>query len=206
MNMSELPLQQLLEHRNRHWIVSGGAIVLALTAGLPAYDELKLVHAERSNVQHEIKDVSYSIENLDLLRKRVAEAKQSSEQHKTTIDHDAGLRLREQVVAMIHAQDCRLVRVQLSAPTLTAWTPDDDPINPIEGFDDDVKAFSLEKAKLNILTEGSLTQIDKLIAELKALHPFAATTHLRLQQEGRADVLKLEIELTLFDLVINEAT
>lgn len=202
--MPESPIQQLLAHPYRHWIVGGTAFVLTLTLGLSAFDELSVIREETAQVQIQIEEASRSVANLPTLEARLQEALLARDSQATAVSQETARHLQEEVVRLIQSHECRLLKVKLSETHDTPWDGISDPLTTVRTTTniakDSDQPFVLVTTKLNISAEGSLTRLDKLIGDLKTLHPLALPTQMSLRQDDYNGFLMLSVELTLLDL------
>lgn len=201
--MTNSPIQQFYNHPYRHWMVGGATALLGFVICLPAYDKFSGVRSEIAELEEQIDEVTRSVSNIEPLRQRVAEAEALSSNGQETVDKETAMKLREDVVRLIHDHHCRLLQCQLTDPNIAPFDKDTDPFAKRSSGDVKKAKFQLVKTKMNLSAEGTLKQISQLVDEIAVLHAMAVPTRMVLEQEGADEQVKIEIELTLLDLTKN---
>ncbi len=198
--MAESPIQQFLNYPYRNWIVAGATILLMLLISLPAYERLARVRAETSELTDQIRNTNESLANLPALQKQEARTRAVVAGRLPLIDSEGALHIREELVRMMHALDCRLLNIQLKDPQSSPWSEGDDPLATKATNSRKATEFQLVRTRLSFSAEGSLGRITRLIDQLSNLHDYAVPTSMHLRQQSEANLVKIEMELALLNL------
>ncbi|MCA9125982.1 MAG: hypothetical protein KDB22_02815 [Planctomycetales bacterium] len=196
--MSETVLQQFFVHPHRHRYVVGATLLLGGVLGLPAYDEVQRIETRKVEILQQIDEAQKSIGNLGLIERQLSLIKREVDQAQETVGPQTALAIREEVVRLIHTHRCRLLNVQLTDPVLVAWDPDSNPLDSKNAEKNDSN-YQLVQSKLSVSTEGTLSRLDGLLADISSLHKLAVPTQLDVRATGD-DKLKADFDLTLLDL------
>lgn len=200
--MDKQLIHQFMNHPHKPWIVAGTAFLAALLFALPAWDDLSAARTELSELHEELDDAKLSIANLAPMRQRVKQVKLKATQS-GAMDADTAEEFREQLVRMAFKLDCHTRRVALSEPQFRPWHEGDDPLKPESTHNEEKSEFQLETRKLDISVSGSLAKLSKLVTGLSGLNQFAVPTNMTLQREGENGKLRLDVSVSLLNLVAN---
>lgn len=198
--MSESPLHKLMDHPNRSWIVGGASVLLALAIGLSTYDSIAAAKAERAELERELATGMLAVANLDAVRNRMVAMEEAFAENADVLDETAAKEMREKVTHFVRASHCRLVKVHLGDPQASVWVPGSNPLSQTDVSQVEDKTLRLKRTELNVLAQGSLTNVDQLIEKLLSLHPLAVPKEVVVKKSGRDGTLELDLKLVLLQL------
>lgn len=200
--MAASPLQQLLDHPGRIWIVGGASVLLALAVGMPIYDSIAASNGELEARNQELLEATRSVANCNVAKERLDSLKEVLAEYPDGIDEEAAAQLRENVVRLTRESGCRLVKINLADPYQFAWKRGTNPFEPAEVGKDEADVRRLEKRKLTLIAEGHLKQVDHLVDALRKLHRLALPSQMIVRKgNANAETLELEFEMTLLQLM-----
>ncbi|RMF41133.1 MAG: hypothetical protein D6753_10290 [Planctomycetota bacterium] len=165
----------------------------------PAYDTVRATHQEMEQAQQEIQDLEARLANVPRLRQRIEAIGKQIDTDFRTVDEETAQRLRDTCVKSMFQHHVAAVQIRLSDAIERPWNKDQSPFDVYEVDQENIK-FVLVERKLSIVAEGRPNNIDRLVAELETLHPFARFTQMKLRENAQTDTVALELELSLFDL------
>ncbi|HBE72087.1 MAG TPA: hypothetical protein DDW52_28450 [Planctomycetaceae bacterium] len=200
--MPESPLQQLLDHPNRKWIVGGASVLLALVVGVPICDSIVASIGELDTRTQELLDATRSVANCNVAKERLEALKGILAEYPDGIDEEAAAELRESAVRLTRDSGCRLVKINLADAYQFAWKRGTNPIEPAEVGTDEADVRKLEQRKLTLIAEGNLQEVDHLVGMLRNLHRLALPTQMTVRKgNASGEALELEFEMTLLQLM-----
>lgn len=201
--MSELPLHKLMDHPSRSWIVGGASVLLALAVGMSTYDSVVAAKTERAGLEQKLAQGMHAVANLDEVRSRLVALEAASADNADVLDESVAKEIREKVTNFVRASDCRLVKVHLGDPQASVWVPGTNPLIQPDVSQVEDEALRLLRTELNVLAQGSLTNVDQLIEKLLSLHRLAVPTDVVVKKSGRDGTLELNVKLLLLQLQPN---
>ncbi|QDV81455.1 hypothetical protein [Stieleria sp.] len=193
-------VQAFLDHPRRGTIVWATAVVLALLLVIPAWDHYTGSRAEVARYNTELREISYSLSNLDLLRAKLKEVESKPNASNQMLDGDAAAQVRERVTKLAQQMGCRVRRLTMSHPVIRHWHVNDNPFDEDVARDAEETNFMLETRTLTLSVGGSLAELTKLTIALTRLDRFAVPSNMTLQREGNDGHLILDVEISLFNL------
>ncbi|QEF98751.1 hypothetical protein Mal15_28060 [Stieleria maiorica] len=192
--------QTFLEHPRRGTIVWGSTVVFALLFIVPAWDHYSGARSEVAEYKTELREISYSLSNLDLLRSKLKEIESQPHASNDMIDADAAAQIRETVTKLAQRIGCRVRRLTMSHPVVRPWHVNDHPFDENRARNAEETNFRLETRTLTLSVGGSFAELTKLTIALTRLHRFAVPSNMNLQREGNDGHLILDVEISLFNL------
>ncbi|MEZ6087602.1 MAG: hypothetical protein R3C05_06175 [Pirellulaceae bacterium] len=193
-------IHRFLQHPRRPWIAIGAAVVILLIFALPAWDDLNSAQRRHAEAASELEEIQRDIANLEPMRQRVRTVS-SSDAAQETMNAAVAEDLREQVVRLAFSLECRTRRVTLSDPVKRPWGMNDHPFQVVNPKQDEETKYELETRTLDLTVSGSLVKLSKLLTRLNGLNRFAVPTNMILQREGQSEELRLDVTLSLFNLL-----
>lgn len=176
--------------------------MVGILFALPAWDASVLARSERADLESQLAEMRASVSNVNRLHVKLRDVSKQSRQE--MIDSDRAAKLREDVTRIAQELGCQVRRLTLSDALLRPWAgQQDDPFakSPIRG-NGELKS-TLETRELNVSVVGDLAQLSRLTIALSRLDRFAAPTDMILQRERVNGHLRLDVTLSLFNLVEN---
>lgn len=198
--MDHEAILRFLNHPRRTLFTWTATVVFGLFTVLPAWDRYSLSSMEAARLEDELTDITLSIASLPKLRGRVNHLEQEFAAGTQMVSSEEAERIREQVQRLAHSNHCQTRRLTLSDPLIRAWGKDDDPFKASPPADSDQAKYKLETRQLRLTADGSLAHLSRLLVSLTRLNRFAALTSMTVQSERGDGNLRLDVDISLFNL------
>ena len=193
-------IQAMIDHPHRKPIVWAVAIGFSFLFVVPAWDFYSGANRQRSESRTELREISYSIENINLVRVRLNELKSTTRHSHATITENHAESLRDRVTELAHQTGCRIRRLTMSDALVRTWAENDDPASlDVEAGLEETE-FQLETRTLAVSADGNLKQLTELMSGIIRLDRFAVPSHLTIQRRGIDGHLSFDAEISLFNL------
>ena len=189
-----------LEHPKRKYMVVASTIVFSLLTVVPAWDHYCQAREESGELDTELREISYSLANLELLKEKLTEYSNDARPEDRMLGRESAERVRERVTVLTHQLDCQVRRLTLSDPVVRPWRTHDDPFSQDASEHGEDTDYLLETRTLTLSIDGNLQQLTRMVGELSNLDRFAAPSSMALQREGIDGHLVLDVEIYLFNL------
>jgi hypothetical protein len=207
--MNTSPIERLITHPRRGWIVTTATFVTALLFLLPAVDSYNLEKARLDEISVELDKSRTEITRFESWQHRIEEQGELLNQLEARAFIGPQVEaFRTELVDLIRKSDCTMRRVRLSEPSYRGWMAEhDDPLLDQPPHDAEGETpYYLETRHLALSVEGALDRIQKLLGELHAtnrlVHSAAMTIH---RADGESDNVSIDIDLVLFNLLLKSA-
>ena len=195
-------VHKYLNHSHRQWITIGMTCLFGVLFALPAWDASVVAKSERADLESQLAEMRASVSNVNRLHLKMRDVSEQTQQE--MIDGDQAAKLREDVTRIAQELDCQVRRLTLSDAVSRPWAGEqDDPFatSPVRGNGEPKN--TLETRELSVSVVGDLAQLSRLTIALSRLDRFAAPTDMILQRERVNGHLRLDVTLSLFNLVEN---
>lgn len=197
--ISKSIVQQFQDNPYRFKYVCGFSAVLLVLLGLPAFDSYSMQSKRAEELREELGRLSGELNSKDFVFKRLVEVKGQSDIGESSFDNEKALALREELVRLTRESRCRLLNVQLSDPKMMPWSVEMHPLRDASPETEDAR-FALQRTRLTLAAEGTLSRIDQLIAGVTSLHAMAVPTQMVIRKAGDDQHVKVDLTLSLIGL------
>lgn len=207
--MNSSPIERLITHPRRGWIVTTATFVAALLFLLPAIDSYNLEKARLDEISVELDRSRTEITRFESWQHRIEEQGELLKQLEARAFIGPQVEaFRTELVDLIRKSDCTMRRVRLSEPSYRGWMAEhDDPLLDQPPHDAEGETpYYLETRHLALSVEGALDRIQKLLGELHATERLVHSASMSIRRaDGEADNVSLDIDLVLFNLLLKTA-
>lgn len=203
--MAKSIIHKLQCHPRRHMIVGFVTLGIFLLLGMPVYDEYAMLQNKKADVQDQLGEVELTLSNLEMMRSRLEKLNQASDGEPLTVDPEAALRIREEIISLIRKNNSRLLRATPSEPAIRAWGETDDPFSSTAPSGSDKSRFQLVTTRLNLSVEGNMPNLTRIVKDLSKLHEMIVPTKMHMRRDGNRETLQLDLELTMLHLMQKKA-
>ncbi|QDT11424.1 hypothetical protein [Planctomycetes bacterium K23_9] len=196
-------VQRFLDHPHRTWIAWAAAVALCLVLVVPSWDESRRAHATATELQSQLLEMKHAVANRDLMQIKVVELKAQSSVTHEMVGRETAAQVRETVTSLVRETDCQMRRLTLGDPVTRPWQKDDNPFSSSPRGTHESSGYDLETRHLNLSVDGTLAKLSKLTIALTRINRFVVPTEMTLQRERENGQLRLDVNLSLFNLVDN---
>jgi hypothetical protein len=207
--MNNSPIERLITHPRRGWIVTTVTFVTGLLFLLPAIDSYNLEKARLDEICVELDKSRTEITRFESWQHRIEEQGELLKQLEARAFIGPQVEaFRTELVDLIRKSDCTMRRVRLSEPSYRGWLADnDDPLldQPPHNAEGETP-YLLETRHLALSVEGALDRIQKLLGELHATDRLVHSASMSIRRaDGGSNNVSLDIDLVLFNLLLKSA-
>lgn len=175
-------------------------MVVLVVGGLPVWEDYQRVVMQNREVQEEILSVSRQSDLLPKLREEAARQEQHAAEQ-LGIDLSRLPDFRQKIQQLIRTAGCRLVVATEGKAHKQGWSPEMNPLEKTTSVGKEKPKFEIASTSTGFTVEGQLQQLDQLISELRRVHDFAILSKLSLQKPSQGEELRLDFEMTLFQII-----
>lgn len=202
--MNDSLLRKFCESPHRKLIVIIVTVMLGLVVLIPMVDEYFDNKASYSTLTQELDNARRTAEALPELEAELAKVvEQLQAIESRTITNSNLSEFRSKVVDIVRASGCQVRRFDIGTPSRRPWLQDDDPIEPVIAKQPGKgkTPFVLEQRNVVLLVDGSMENLNELLAKLHEDESLAYLNRLQLKPAPRGgDQVTMEIDLWLFAL------
>ena len=202
--MNDSPLRLFCESSHRKLIVAIVTTLAGLVVLLPLTDEYFDKRESRSTLAEELDRARETERTLPEFEKQVAALiEEVSKLEARTVSGSSLSQYRTRLLKVVRESGCQLRSLEPGEPTYRPWLSEDQPlVTPaVGGKSMNTTPFRLERRSIDLLVDGEITNIHRLLEELETDDVVTYPQRLRLNAApGRGTKATLEMKLWLFAL------
>jgi len=202
--MNESPIRKFCESTHRKLIVAIVSTLVGLVVLIPLVDDYFDKEESRKTLAEELDQARQTAKMLPAYEERAAAiAQEIGEFEARSVSQKSISQYRSKLVKLIRASDCKVRRLEVSAPTSRPWLENDNPLkNPVtKGSAAKKTPFTLVRRSVALTVDGTMGNISSLLEKLYKEKTFAYPRRLDLHGVGRhGGAVAVELELWLFAL------
>jgi len=202
--MNESPIRRFCESTHRKLIVAIVSTLVGLVVLIPLVDDYFDKEESRRTLVDELDQARQTAKALPAYEERVAAiAQEVGEYEARSVSQKSISQYRSKLVDLIRGSDCKVRRLEVSAPTSRLWLENDNPLtNPVvKGSAVKKTPFTLVRRSVALTVDGTMDNVNSLLEKLHKEKTFAYPRRLDLRSVGHHDgAVAVELELWLFAL------
>ncbi len=208
--MNESPVRRFCESTHRKLIVAIVSTLVGLVVLIPLVDDYFDKEESRRALAEELDQARQTAESLPAYEERVTAITQEIGEYEVrSVSQKSISQYRSKLVELIRTSDCKVRRLEVSAPTSRPWLENDNPLlKPVtKGSKVKKTPFLLVRRSVALTVDGTMDNISGLLEKLHQEKTFAYPRRLDLHGVGHhGGAVAVELELWLFALERQGAT